>query len=86
MRAGGAPRGATGSFASGERTGGLQYARPVEDRLPPDPVKLLTSWMEWEKGETPPGRVMSNLKLGGMKELLEAAAEQARLAVELESY
>ena len=65
---------------------GLLYARQVEDRLPPDPVKLLSSWMEWEKGETPPGRVMSNLKLGGMKELLEAAAEQARLAVELESY
>ena len=58
----------------------------VEPRLPPDPVKLLASWMEWEKGDTPPGRVMSNLKLGGMKELLEAAAEQARLAVELESY
>jgi len=58
----------------------------VEDRLPPDPTKLLSSWMEWEKGETPPGRVMSNLKLGGMKEMLEAAAEQARLAVELESY
>jgi hypothetical protein len=58
----------------------------VEDRPPPDPVKLLASWMEWEKGETPPGRVMSNLKLAGMKELLEAAAEQARLAVELESY
>ena len=60
--------------------------RSVEDRLPPDPVKLLSSWMEWEKGETPPGRVISNLKLGGMKELLEAAAEQARLALELESY
>ncbi|HEX7276830.1 MAG TPA: hypothetical protein VF244_05595 [Acidimicrobiales bacterium] len=58
----------------------------MEARLPPDPVKLLTSWMEWEKGVTPPGRVMSNLKLGGMKELLEAAAEQAKLAVELESY
>ena len=66
---------------------GLQYcSSSVEARLPPDPVKLLSSWMEWEKGDTPPGRVMSNLKLGGMKELLEAAAEQARLAVELESY
>ena len=42
--------------------------------------------MEWEKGDTPPGRVMSNLKLGGRKEMLEAAAEQARLAVELEAY
>jgi hypothetical protein len=38
---------------------------------PPEPVKLLAFWMEWEKGETPPGRVMSNLKTAGMKELLE---------------
>ena len=38
---------------------------------PPEPVKLLAYWMEWEKGETPPGRVMSNLKTAGMKELLE---------------
>ena len=58
----------------------------METRPPPDPVKLLASWMEWEKGVTPPGRVMSNLKLGGMKELLEMAAEQVRLAAELESY
>jgi hypothetical protein len=58
----------------------------METRPPPDPVKLLASWMEWEKGDTPPGRVMSNLKLGGMKELLEMAAEQARLTAELESY
>ncbi len=28
--------------------------------------------MEWETGETPPGRVMSNLKTGGLRELLEA--------------
>jgi hypothetical protein len=27
--------------------------------------------MEWEKGETPPGRVISNLKTHGMRELLE---------------
>jgi hypothetical protein len=38
---------------------------------PPDVVKLLACWMEWEKGETPPGRVMSNLKTAGMRELLE---------------
>lgn len=58
----------------------------MESRPPPDPAKLLSSWMEWERGETLPGRVMSNLKSGGMKELLEAAVEQARLAVELDSY
>lgn len=46
----------------------------MPDRPPPDPVKLLSQWMEWEKGETPPGRVMANLKTGGLRELLEALA------------
>ncbi|MHB8671178.1 MAG: hypothetical protein ACYDAD_11600 [Acidimicrobiales bacterium] len=41
------------------------------DRPPPDPQKLLASWMEWEKGETPPGKVMSDLKRGGLRDLLE---------------
>jgi len=47
------------------------------DRPPPEPSKLLAYWMEWEKGETPPGRVMSNLKTAGLRELLEHLAEQA---------
>jgi hypothetical protein len=47
------------------------------DRPPPDPAKLLVAWMEWERGETPPGRVMSNLKTGGMRDLLEGLAAQA---------
>ena len=50
------------------------------DRPPPEPAKLLIAWMEWERGETPPGRVMSNLKMAGMREVLEslvAAAEAA---------
>jgi hypothetical protein len=42
------------------------------DRPPPEPAKLLAYWTEWEKGETPPGRVLSNLKMSGMKELLES--------------
>jgi hypothetical protein len=33
--------------------------------------------MEWERGETPPGRVISNLKTGGLRELLESLAEPA---------
>ncbi len=41
------------------------------DRPPPNPRKLLTSWMEWERGETPPGRTMSNLKTNGLRDLLE---------------
>lgn len=47
------------------------------DRPPPEPSKLLAYWMEWEKGETPPGRVMSNLKTAGLREVLEHLVEQA---------
>jgi hypothetical protein len=43
----------------------------MEPRPAVDPHKLLQYWLEWETGETPPGRVMSNLKTAGMKELLE---------------
>ena len=32
--------------------------------------------MEWERGETPPGRVISNLKTGGLPELLEQLIEE----------
>ncbi len=45
--------------------------------ITPDATKLLAFWMEWERGETPPGRVMSNLKTGGMREFLEQLAEAA---------
>jgi hypothetical protein len=41
------------------------------DRPAPDPAKLLDAWMEWERGEELPGRVMSNLKTGGLRDLLE---------------
>jgi len=47
------------------------------DRPPIDAAKLLAHWMEWERGETPPGRVLSNLKTDGMKELLESLAATA---------
>ena len=33
--------------------------------------------MEWEHGDTPPGRVMSNLKTGGLRQLLEELAAQS---------
>jgi hypothetical protein len=50
----------------------------MTERPPPEPAKLLAYWMEWEKGETPPGRVISNLKTAGMLEFLqEHAAQQA---------
>ena len=48
------------------------------DRPPADPSKLLAQWMEWEKGETPPGRVIANLKTGGLRELLEHLALSRR--------
>lgn len=47
------------------------------DRPAPDPAKLLEAWMEWERGETPPGRVMSTLKTGGLRILLEDLAAAA---------
>lgn len=46
------------------------------DRPAPDPAKLLDAWMEWERGETTPGRVMSNLKTGGLRDVLEALVAQ----------
>ena len=52
----------------------------MEARPPPEPAKLLEAWMEWERGDTPPGRVMSNLKMGGMREVLESLVEQAQAA------
>lgn len=44
---------------------------------PADPQKLLAFWMEWERGETPPGKTLANLKTEGMKEVLEHLASDA---------
>jgi len=41
----------------------------------PNPTKILSDWMEWEKGDTTPGAVMKNLKVGGLRELLESLSE-----------
>lgn len=46
----------------------------MEDHPAPDPTKLLAQWMEWERGESTPGRVMANLKTGGLRLLLESLA------------
>jgi hypothetical protein len=48
------------------------------DRPLPDPAKLLDEWMEWERGEATPGRVMANLKTAGLRELLEHLAASGR--------
>jgi hypothetical protein len=37
-----------------------------------DPAKLLAQWMEWERGDESPGRVIANMKTGGLRELLES--------------
>ena len=50
------------------------------DVPPPDPAKLLAYWLEWERGETMPGRVMSNLKTAGLRELLEQLASDTPVA------
>ena len=50
------------------------------EKVPIDPAKLLASWMEWERDETPPGQVMVNLKTGGLKELLEELTSQLEAA------
>jgi hypothetical protein len=42
----------------------------------PDPAKLLSMWMEWEKGDALPGKVMADLKRGGLRELLESLVPQ----------
>ena len=47
------------------------------DRPPPDPIKLLAHWMEWERGDSSPGQVLKDLKIGGMRELLEHLAAGA---------
>lgn len=53
------------------------------EKPPPNPAKLLSAWMEWERGENPPGRVLADLKIAGMRELLEelvAASSPAEAA------
>ena len=50
------------------------------DRPPPDPVKLLATWMEWEKGESTPGRVMADLKKAGLRDLLQDLAARTQQA------
>ena len=41
------------------------------DRPIPDPEVLLASWMEWEKGDAAPGKLISDLKRSGLRDLLE---------------
>lgn len=44
------------------------------ERPPADPAKLLAAWDEWEAGEVTPGRAVSNLKTGGLRDVVEHLA------------
>ena len=46
----------------------------MSDRPPPDPSTLLEDWLKWERGEIEPGRLIANLKKGGLREVLEDLA------------
>jgi hypothetical protein len=50
----------------------------IDNRPAPDPEKLLAFWLEWERGQTPPGRVLANLKTAGMRDLLESTVAAHR--------
>lgn len=47
------------------------------ERPPADPVKMLAAWMEWENGESSPGRVLADLKTAGLRDVLEHLASEA---------
>ena len=47
------------------------------DHPAPDPATLLNYWMEWERGDNTPGKVLADLKRAGMRELLEQLAQPA---------
>jgi hypothetical protein len=41
----------------------------------PDPAKMLEKWMDWERGETQPGKLISDLKNAGLPDLLRSLVE-----------
>lgn len=44
------------------------------DTPPPDPVKMLEKWEEWERGQIAPGRLIADLKQLGLPALLASVA------------
>lgn len=44
------------------------------DQRPPDPARMLEKWMAWERGETQPGKLVSELKTAGLPDLLRSLA------------
>ncbi len=47
------------------------------ETLAPDPAKMLEKWMDWERGETQPGKLLSELKNAGLPDLLRSLVEAA---------
>ena len=52
--------------------------RFVSDPIIADPVKLLSIWEEWERGDTNPGRMIADLKLAGLPDLLRELVAAVR--------
>lgn len=55
------------------------------DKPPPDLAKLLESWMEWERGHNPPGRTLADMKIAGMREILEGLVAELPVTVAVDS-
>ncbi|GIS98762.1 MAG: hypothetical protein CM1200mP26_04750 [Acidimicrobiales bacterium] len=53
-------------------------AAPPDQRPPPDPVKLAGQFAEWTRGEPLVGRMLANLKTGGLPEVLAPAVDGPR--------
>ena len=47
---------------------------------PPDPAKMLEAWMAWERGDNPPGRTVADLKIAGLREVLEQLVAEGPVA------
>lgn len=45
------------------------------ERPAPDLSKLLAAWQEWERGEENPGKVLANLKIAGLADVLQQLTE-----------
>lgn len=54
--------------------------RPDMETPPADPRKLLDAWMAWEKGEVTPGRTLADLKIAGLRQVLEDLAAEGATA------
>lgn len=54
------------------------------EKPPPDPAKMYEAWMAWERGDNPPGRTLADLKIAGLRDVLEKLAADVPVAAELD--